>query len=588
MHNGTGKLYFIIQKNLRLVFRNWMTFLLLVLGPMLLILVVGFAFSGDELHDIAIGVHAPKEADIQDVVDALASEDIAIVYFPRIENCIHAMNHSIINICADFSEDFGNGEGSITFYYDATRYNLVRYILEYLKEQVAITSEQVSLETAEEIFSDIDNFVTDMETGQQQVHELRDNALLLKQDLIAAHEDVVAAQDSFNPSYFRIKRLQAQLNATVMNYSKTYAATANISEVIADLALLANTITTINNSLHTIENTLVISGIPYNRTAFTNAYTNLENTQTELEETITSLHTTEDMENLTIKQTADLLEQINEVVGYLDDVHKNLADTELLLRTHIKNIDTGVENLDGLSASFDTYIETFSGINQSDAEKFLHPLSATFEPIPENAEENKTAIVFPIILVFMLSFICILLSNMLVLNETHSPAYFRNFLVPVPAIFFILGIFITNLILISFQLTVFFIVAYLSFGVSFFLNLPVFLAAVLVGTVFYILIGMLFGYMVQERQTSLLLSLFFSLIMFFFSDVIFPLEIMPKTAAFIAQFSPLVIIEGLFRQTLFFGHGISEQGFGFSAIVLYSAIVACFVVAAYYWNRRKR
>ncbi len=585
---GLEKLYFIIQKNLRLVFRNWMTFLLLVLGPMLLILVVGFAFSGDDLHDISIGVHAPKDAEIQEVVDALASEEISIVYFPRIDNCIRAMNHSIINICADFSEDFGDGEGSITFYYDATRYNLVRYILEYLKEQVAITSEQVSLETAEQIFSDIDSFVTDMETGQQQVHDLRDNALLLQQDLIRAHEEVKAAQDAFDPSYYRIKRLQAQLNATVLNYTETYGATANLTEVIDDLALLESSISSLNASLHSIEAALAMSGTPYNRSVFTKAYESMDKAASELESTIASLHTTEDLENLTMAQAEELLDQINEIVGYLDDVHQNLADTELLLRSHIENIDTGVTNLDGLSASFDTYIETFSGINQSDAEKFLHPLTATFEPIPADAEENKTAIVFPIILVFMMSFICILLSNMLVLNETHSPAYFRNFLVPAPAVFFILGIFITNLILVGFQLGVFFVVAYLSFGVSFFLNLPVFLSAVFIGTVFYILVGMLFGYVVQDRQTSLLFSLFFSLIMFFFSDVIFPLEIMPPTAAMIAQFSPLVLLEGLFRQTLFFGHGIGDQWFGFTAIGLYSGVLACFVIAAYYWNRRMK
>src|SRR3989338_5900350 len=349
---GLEKLYFIIQKNLRLVFRNWMTFLLLVLGPMVLILVVGFAFSGDDLHDISIGVHAPRDAEIQDVVDSLASEEISIVYFPRIDNCIRAMNHSIINICADFSEDFGNGEGSITFYYDATR-----YILEYLKEQVAITSEQVSLETAEQIFSDIDSFVVDMETGQQQVHELRDSALLLQQDLIRAHEEVKAAQDAFDPSYYRIKRLQVQLNATVLNYSETYAETANLTEVIDDLTLLESSISSFNASLHTIEAALAMSGTPYNRSVFTKAYESIDEAVSELESTIASLHTTEDLENLTMAQAEELLDQINEIVGYLDDVHQNLADTELLLRRHIENIDTGVTNLDGLSASFDTYIE---------------------------------------------------------------------------------------------------------------------------------------------------------------------------------------------------------------------------------------
>src|SRR3989338_6286248 len=232
---GLEKLYFIIQKNLRLVFRNWMTFLLLVLGPMVLILVVGFAFSGDDLHDIAIGVHAPRDAEIQGVVDALASEEISIVYFPRIDNCIRAMNHSIINICADFSEDFGDGEGSITFYYDATRYNLVRYILEYLKEQVALTSEQISLEASEKIFSDINQFVVDMQTGQEQVHQLQESALLLREDLVATHADVVAAQEQFMPPYLKIKQLQVQLNRTVLEYSAVYGASANATVIIADL-----------------------------------------------------------------------------------------------------------------------------------------------------------------------------------------------------------------------------------------------------------------------------------------------------------------------------------------------------------------
>ena len=79
------KLFTILQKNLRLVFRNWTTFALLVLGPMVLILIVGFAFSGDELHDIILGVHASKDANITSVTDALASADVQIRYFPKIE-----------------------------------------------------------------------------------------------------------------------------------------------------------------------------------------------------------------------------------------------------------------------------------------------------------------------------------------------------------------------------------------------------------------------------------------------------------------------------------------------------------------------
>ncbi len=582
------KLIYIIQKNLRLVFRNWTTFLLLVLGPLLLILIVGYAFSGGELHNVLIGVHTPKNASVQSVVDALASEDVAVVYFSNIGKCIVAMNHSAVNICADFSDDFANEHGSIIFYYDATQYNLISYILEYLKEQIALTSEQVSLEVSEKIFTDINQFISDMQAGQNHVQQLQESALLLRQDLVAMHADVVVAQKQFTPPYVKIKQLQQQLNTTVLDYSEVYGSSTNVTVIVANFIILSSTLDTVNATVASIEEAVVNSFMLYNSVAFTSLYNSISNTQQQITTTIMILNSSANLSSLTLYQSQLLLHEVDLLVDYLDAINTSLAETEQKLSNHIINIDLGVRNLDELSASFDIYIETFSGLNQSDAERFLRPITATFQPTPTDAEENKTAIVFPIVLVFMLSFISILLSNMLVLNEIHSPAYFRNFLVPVNNFFFILGMFITNMLLIGFQVFVFFVVAYLSFHVYFFLNLLVFLFAVFLGSMLYTLLGMLFGYMIPQRQTSLLFSLFFSLIMFFFSDVILPLEIMPEPAGFVAQFNPLVVIEGIFRQTLFFGHGIGEQWFAFSLLGFYTAITSCFVIAAYYWNRKGR
>jgi len=561
-------------------------FVLLVLGPMILILIVGFAFSGNELHDVTLGIHASKDANITSIIDALASEDVQIVHFPKIERCITAMNHSTVNICADFADDFSE-EGKITFYYDATRYNLVRYILEYLKEKVALSSEEVSLQAAEQIFSDINQFVEDMKTGQQQVNDLQASALLLRQDLVDAHSDVVDAQTVFVPRYTKIKEAQLRLNQTVLNFSERYGSDANVSEIIADLTTLQDTLDTVNTTLTAAETAISITPF-YNASAFSKAHTALEQADAEIATTINTLTATGNVSSVTVQDATLILGQVNEIVGYLDDINASLAETEQKLANHIVNIDAGVVNLQGLSASFDVYITRFSSINETDAERFLHPITASFESIPPDADEQKTAIVFPIILIFILSFIAILLSNMLVLNETHSPAYFRNFLIPVNNIWFILGLFFTNFLLIGFQLFVLFVVAYLSFGINFFMNLPLFGLAVITAMVLYILIGMFFAYLVSDRQTSLLLSLFFALIMFFFSDMIFPLEIMPKSAAFLAQFNPFVIAEGLFRQILFYGHDLQSFMFQFGILGLYIVFFAVLVVAAYYRNRKKR
>lgn len=585
------KLLFIIQKNLRLVFRNWMTFLLLVLGPLLLILITGFAFGGEELHDIFLGVHASDPESIQPVVDALASEEVAVVHFLTIDTCIAAMNHSVVHICADFSPEFREGSGGVTFYYDTTRYNLVRYILEYLKNQVALTSEQISLQATEQIFSDINSFILDMQTGKQQVDELRANALLMREDLVTAHADVVTAQEEFLPPYMRIKKLQAELNATVILYSETYETAANVTVVLEDLTALDVLLTDLNWTLTTTEEAIALAaadaGIRYDAQPFQNAHASLEQAHLQIQATVTSLNSTGNFSSMTLNQSQQLLDQINEIVGYLDAMNASLAATEQKLAQHIVNIDAAVVDLEGLSASFENSIAKFSAITPRAAERFLNPIVATFQAVPE-PELNKTALVFPILLIFMLSFISILLSNMLVLNETHSQAYFRNFLVPVSSLSFIVGLFITNLLLIGFQLGVFLLVGWLSFGIPLFLNLPVFLFSVFACVILFVLIGMFFAYLVPERQTSLLLSLFFSLILFFFSDIIFPLEIMPEIASFFAQFNPIVVGEGIFRQVLFYGHGILDQYFAFGVLGMYILFFGILVLAAYSWNLMRR
>ncbi len=578
-------LFYIIQKNIRLVFRNWTSFVLLVLGPLLLILIVGIAFSGNDLHDIKIGIHAYQGVDVSQVVDSLVNNEVSILSFPRIDSCIVAMNQSIIHICADFAKDFEDS-GKVTFYYDSSRYNLVRYILKYLQEQIAITSEEISIELARDIFVDIDSFVSEMKMAQIQVEDLRSNALFLRRDLLTTYNDVVYAREQFEPHYLRLKEAQRILNASVLDFSIHYTNTSNITNILNDLYALNSTLSLINSSVSSFE--VALLPYDYSSTVFSIFYEQINHAHANVTDTIFYIENNHDTTQLSLEQTRFIIEQLDLIIGYLDNIYQNLLATETTLQEHITLIDSGVEDLNELSKNFELYIAEFSSISEEDAEKFLHPISASFIAFPPEEDITKIELIFPMLLVFMITFISILLSNMLVLNETHNPAYFRNFLVPINNFFFITGLFFTTIIIISFQIFVLFIVAYFSFGVNFLLNTPFFVVSVILTIIVFVEIGMIFGYIIRERQTSLLLSLFFSLILFFFSDIVFPLEIMPMNASFVAQFNPLVIAESIFRRVLFFGQGVIEQSFAFSVLCLYALFFGILMVVAYYWNRYRR
>ena len=74
----------IVGKNLLLVFRSWSSLFLLVLGPLILILLVGYAFSGEGLHDIKIGYYAQNPDKAQEIIAVLQDNDVMLLQYYQI------------------------------------------------------------------------------------------------------------------------------------------------------------------------------------------------------------------------------------------------------------------------------------------------------------------------------------------------------------------------------------------------------------------------------------------------------------------------------------------------------------------------
>ena len=578
---------------------------------MLLILIIGFAFNGDELHDIKIGAVASDLSEVQPVLDNLASDEIEILKYGSIYPCILEMNQSKIHLCAVFSQDFSVSSesisGEITFYYDNSRYNLVRFILEYLKEQLSVTSDEISLEATSIILSDIEDFVDLMEDTQLKLGELKKEAFLLKRDLIVMRAKLEDIDNQFDPKYQQLKDLQEPLMDNIKILKKAKLSDNESQQIISYLTILNNQLTDLqtnsvttyallstatsqyNTALQTISNaslislnlsTIELSHIPFNETMDL-----ITDTQKLIDKTVDNLNTT----NFVLDSTEDYIDnldtELNNIFLELDEISLFLDDSLLMLNTTIENIDTAIIEIDRITTELDENIEKFGVLDQESAEKLINPINSEFEPIL--GELPKINLIFPILLIFVITFISILLSNMVVLNELHSPSYFRNFLIPINNLYYIAGLFITNMIVTMIQIAVLLIVSYFNFGIdilSVFFDLSI---AIISITTIFVLIGMFFAYLIRTKQTSILICTFFSLAVFLFSDVIFPVEIMPKSAAFFANLNPLLIGENVFRKIIFFDIGIFQQPTELILISAYILIMAGLTIAAYYVNKMK-
>ena len=218
-----------IGKNFRLMFRNWTTLLLLILAPLLLILLVGYAFSSDSMHGIKIGMVNSQNESLQPFLQNVSSY-AEVINYPGVNNCIKDMMQEKVHICLTFSGSFAATNitqipgGEITFYHDNTRGKITTALVAQLKDFFGVTAEQISIVSAQNIFDNIQNLLFFLRERMNDVSAIKSEAIGIRADLVERKQKLEAARESFLPKYYKIKALQASINNYSTGFNETYHA----------------------------------------------------------------------------------------------------------------------------------------------------------------------------------------------------------------------------------------------------------------------------------------------------------------------------------------------------------------------------
>ncbi|MBI3033189.1 ABC transporter permease [Candidatus Woesearchaeota archaeon] len=576
------KLFEIIIKNIKILFRSWTTTFLVIIAPLLLILLLGFAFGSNEVHDIKLGIVSESYRLVASVTSILESNNVDLIQITDIEECTFMIMKNELHACAEFSDNFRITEegprGTITIYLDNSKLNLIPYLKEYFNEKIGATSEQITLESTEKILGDIEQSVVFMEETRTKLNKFTEDALIIKSQLTTTKKTLEEIKNDLDKVYYILKLAEQSgyfsgINQTTEQFNlDTQEINTTLNSVLYDLSFAQQKIDEISN---------FTAAIGLN---------------------ISSEH---EMVNAIVMAKGNIIDIQNKLTGYNEKFEQNkkyveiiplilqkLEETKLFIETMLvetdKNIliiDNALEEMYAIADDLDKSITKFSSLDKTKAASLLKPIKTVFSPLLENAE--KIILIFPIILVFIISFISILLSNITVLKEVNSPAHFRNFLVPVASFSFIFGLYITNLLVILFQIGILLLVAYWRFNIDIFSMFQDFSIAILLITTVFILIGMCIGYAVRSQQTALLLSVFVALTTFLFSDVIFPVEIMPELATTLASMNPLVIGERMFRELLYYNIPLQEQMTDVVLLSVYVIVLSFGTFLMYKYHKRR-
>lgn len=522
----------LIKKNFKLLLRAKSSSLIVILGPLLVIFLVGVAFDNANTYALNLGVYSESYNDLTNsFVEALEDNDFNVERFDSEELCLTRIKQGTIHTCITFPPDMqisNEIQNQIILNVDYSKINLVWMIIDTLKSKVASRSEEISQQLTEVLLQKLDETRVEIHNRNPTIDSLKTN----NQDLVDKTGAVLSKVNSMD--------LSLDLDSLGISSLKT-----SISEQVSVSSNVQNNVELIQNKIDDIRDDL--------------DEFNLTNDSSLL----TYLEIVEVAANTIDNQTSGNASwsSINNIVSTLDlglqSVKSRLDDAtsqKSAVGTDISDMNSALEQsktqIEEVKQALDKIDASIGGIEVTKASTIVSPIQTKINPVtPEKTHLNY---IFPGLIVLVIMFIGILLSSTLVMMEKHSPAYFRNLITPVRYITFFLGTYITSLITVLIQVAVILAISIIFFKSQILSNIAVTLTLLFIIATMFTFLGMLIGHLFKSEETSTLASVSIGSILLLLSDIVIPLESMPAYVLNIARFNPFVIAETALKRAIMF------------------------------------
>ena len=129
------KLLKLIEKNFKIAWKSKLFVLLILLGPLLLTLMLGWAFNNSKDYAIKVGVYSENYDGVKkDILEHLG-KNFVLVKFESLNGCVNSVKGYETHICVVMPKEIkleGDELSEVVFYADNSRVNLVWVVLDSL------------------------------------------------------------------------------------------------------------------------------------------------------------------------------------------------------------------------------------------------------------------------------------------------------------------------------------------------------------------------------------------------------------------------------------------------------------------------
>jgi len=467
-----GSLGPIISKNFKILWRSKISAIAIVIIPLIVVLLVGIAFSSSSFSSIQVGAYSGDYNNLsQSSLNTIQEKGYDIKKYSSEQLCEKSVKDGETKICIVFPANLSiDTNESIKIYADKSRTDIAYYLINSIQSQISKEASGVGQLEIQKLISVLNEAKQTISSQKENISELNDELSSLEESASA-----ISSQDF-------------------------------------DATSLLNNIEDVNESVED-------SGL--NGTA-------LEDVQDELEDVKRNALDVNDSFNVLSQNSGDLSEEISETKESLEEVEEKL----------------------------NTLAEKLNSTEIAEAEKIVNPLNTEIKPLKPNS--SNWEYLFPKFIFVVILFCGIILASALVVRERKTGALFRNSIASTNDFTFIMGIFITCLIILFLQLSIVLTGVHFIIGTSLNTMVGELALAILVSSSIFIFLGMLIGYAFKSEETTMIVSISLIALFLFFSNAIFPIEAISGNLKNVIQYNPAAISNTLFRKIILFKYTIAS------------------------------
>ncbi|MBW2997243.1 ABC transporter permease, partial [Candidatus Woesearchaeota archaeon] len=570
------KIIELIKKNFKLLVRAKVSSLVIFIGPLLLVSLLGLAYSQSTTFTLTASVHSESYSDLSEsLIEKMTNQNFRVLRQDSTDDCISSVKRLESQACIIFPKDMTTTNGQtneVTFYVDYSQMNLVWLIIDVMSARVSEKSEEISKELTDDLLNRMWFVEERLRTGQSLTSSIKSEG--------------AAAKESGEEARTGVQRLDLSVDFTGIDINSSQTTGQNISAILTGISdQVSNISQDIDSAINKIEGSAADIEAETNNSVIMDEIDDIDNAADDIQDAVDSLilYVDSDVETASIKIDA-IIESFEAINQKLSETRSKISSVkkkrdELLphFETISANIDSMTSKIDTLQGSLDQALQKISAIKGTSAESIVTPITTRIEPVATQKTHFNS--LFPTLLVLVIMITGILLSATLVIVDKKSRAFLRNNFTPTSYFTFSLSTYLTSLIVLFVQLLLFVSVSAFFFETSVLASIWVILFLVLLACTVFICIGMFIGFIFKTEETVTLASITIATVLLLFSSAVVPLESLPAYLKQIAMFNPFVVSEFAFRQAIIFQLGFAKIMSSLGLLASYAVGIFAILIA---------